>query len=323
MLVYEPEAASWSKIAHVYGPSAAKDYYNAQVGACHIIATLIKNGSISCDYRPHHLVMAGDTEIAQKHILEDFVTRKKIGAAAKILNPAKTSIVNRHFTSGERVPHNISVNPLLFARGFAQYLKKKGVVIYEHTPILDLHANKAVTAKATVGFDTLVECRGAQDSKTHVDTFLTTIAITRKLTRSELGRLSMTDRDMFIDDEKRSFHYGKITRDDRLLVGYGDILKKDTAIEDDIHLPHKENIERFLKKTFKGADFKIVSSWSHRYALSKTILPYVSVSKRHLVINGAGTQIATMVCAEYAVSQLFKEKHTLHKMFSSKKSYIK
>ena len=200
MLVCEPEAASWSKIAHVYGNKAASEYYKAQIKATNTISSIIKKGSISCDYSPHYLVMVGNTERAKKHILEDYVTRKKIGAVAKILNSDKKSIINKHFTTGERVPHNISVNPLLFARGFAKYLKKRGVKIYEHTPVDEVAGRKAKTPDGSICFDTIIECKGTHESGVHIDNFLTTIAITRKLTTKELSKISLENRDMFIDD---------------------------------------------------------------------------------------------------------------------------
>lgn len=319
MLVCEPEAASWTRISRIYGNKAARDYYEAQVQATHTINSIIKKGSIECDYRPHHLVMVGGDKRAKRHILEDFVTRKKIGAKAKMLDLEKTKLLKKDFTTGERLPHNISVNPLLFARGFALYLKNRGVKIYEHSSVTNLSQRHAETTNGSIDFDTLIECRGVRDSKIHIDNFLTTIAITNKMTPKQLEKLSLQNKDMFIDDEKRSFHYGKITGDNRLLVGYGDVLKKDTQSEDPVHIPHKTNIENFLKKTFAGIDLKIANVWSHRYALGKTVLPYVHVSKKRAAINGAGTQIASMVAADYVVSQLMGDQHSLKKILGSKK----
>ena len=322
MLVSEPESASWSKIAHVYGTKAAKDYYNAQIEVTETMISIIKKNSISCDYSPHYLIMLGNNLRARNHILEDFITRKKIGAAAKILEKNSAYAINKNFTTAEKIPGNISVNSLLFAKGLATHLKKRGVLIYEHTKVSELKNHITNTPKGRIKYETLIECRGVQDRKTPINTFLTTVAITRKLTALEMKSLSLEKRYMFIDDEKRSFHYGKLTPDNRLLIGYGDVLKKDIKDEDLIHIPHKKNIERFLKKIFPEVDLNVFSIWSHRYALSKTILPNVSISKNHAVINGAGTQVLSMVCAQYAVSQLLKEKHVLRKIFASKKSCL-
>ncbi len=125
--------------------------------------------------------------------------------------------------------------------------------------------------------------------------------------------MRLADRDMFLDKEKVSYHYGKVTSDKRLLIGYGDV-ENAQPITDGLHVPHVENIERFVERAF-GITNALEYAWSAEYALSYGALPIVLVEPTSAKINGAGTQLATIAIASYAVSALLGRQHPLESLF--------
>lgn len=317
MLVCEPETATWTQLVHVYGIDLARKYFEAQVSALRLISQIIKSEEINCDLMPQELLMIADTKISKKHLLKDYQTRLSMKRRVELLGKEnlKEEFVSKQYFMAERIEENISVNPLLLARGLAQYLKKRGVCIYEKTNLLSVNSGVAETTSGEINYKQIIKCLGASDKKVAIDRYLATIAITRKLTERELSSIGLADRDMFIDDERRSFHYGKITADARLLVGYGDNKCRGKEKENYVHEPHVRNIERFLKRVFSNIKMTISDAWSAEYALSRSVAPVILFDNNEVTINGAGTQLTSVVSASYAVSKILKKKHSLDKFF--------
>ncbi|MBX9906277.1 FAD-dependent oxidoreductase [Patescibacteria group bacterium] len=320
MLICEPETASWSLFVARYGAAAAKKYWNSQIDALKLVSKIIGTEKIECDFMKQELLLLGNSQ-AQPHILKDFGSRKKMRSPSELLSGETLmhELATDAYTVAERVGGSISVNPLLFAKGFAKYLSTRGVRIYEKTPFIKKKLAIATTPQGEIQFKNLIRCMGTYEKKTDIKTFLTTISITRKLSKKELISLGLADKDMFFDDERRSYHYGKITGDNRLLVGYGDVRYVNTHGKPDyVHMPHVRNIERFLRRAFPAIALPLEYSWSARYALSNTTLPLASISQDEVTINGAGTQLASIATASYAVHKLLKKKHPLDNLFGAK-----
>lgn len=317
MLVCEPETASWPHLVKKYGVPLAKRYYDAQVSALKLLSKIVKQENIPCDFLPEELwILAGNT-LAESHIAQDFAVRTSIKSEAHLLSGKQLSqeFTTTSYTSGERIQGSISVNPLLLARGFAKYLGRRGVRIYEHTPLVSVKTGSASTRDGEISHEILIKCMGAGEKSPAIERYLTTISVTARLSRAELNNVGITKNYMFFDDEKRSFHYGKITSDNRLLVGYGDILCKSEYNPDYIHLPHIRSIKRFIQREFPNMSTKIEHSWSAQYALSKTDVPVVAIADGGATINGAGTQLASIAAASYAVSKILKKAHPLDELF--------
>ena len=317
MLVCEPETATWTQLVNVYGIDLARKYFEAQVSAIKLISQVIKSEKIKCDLMSQELLMIADTKISKKHLLKDYQTRRSMKRRVDLLSKEnlKTEFASKEYFMAERIEENISVNPLLLARGFAQYLKKRGVRIYENTNLLSVNLDIAKTEKGKIEYKKIIKCLGVGDKKVAIDRYLATIAITRKLTENELLSIGLADRDMFIGDERQSFHYGKITADSRLLVGYGDNKCRGKEKINYVHEPHVRNIERFLKRVFPNFKMNISDAWSAEYVLSRSVAPVILFDNNEVTINGAGTQLTSVVSASYAVSKILGKKHSLDKFF--------
>lgn len=317
MLVCEIETASWQQVLKKYGEKGAAIYYQSQLDALKLITKIIRTEKIPCDFLHPDLLLLADKQQSKK-LFRDFSARKNIGSKARFLTETKAS---QEFTSNrypfiESLADNISVNPLLLVQGFARYLRKRGVHIYEQTKVTKITPDTLITNRHPLHYQMLFESTGTYQKDKNLQNFITTIAITQKLSVSELEALGLEDKDMFANDGRRSFHYGKVTADNRLLVGYGDVRTKAKKTPDAFtHPPHLRSIERFLAKTFPHISLKIENSWSSLYALSKNMLPLVKMNPDRIIINGAGTQLGSIAAASYAVSKLLRKKHPLDFLF--------
>ena len=318
MLICEPEHAPWAHYVQKYGKKLAGDYYDAQHDALSNIRKIISDGAISCGYETGDLFLIGNTKGEATSILRDFSARKSMAAPSTLVSEA--SMGGKHklkgYLVGQKIRGEVSVNPLLFARGFAHYLARRGVQIFEHTEGTKFSPTEVVTKNGVITFEKSILCLGTHTKDSDIKRYLTTICLTKKLSARVTKQMGLIGNNMFIDDEGHSFHYGKMTADNRLLLGYGDLKQTGKKKEGYTHMPHVKSMTKFLEKTFPSLPIEVEYAWSAEYAISNHDVPLVHVHPRFGSIDGAGTQIASFVAAEFLVSRLLKKKHPLTKLFS-------
>ena len=314
MLTSEPEQASWHTLTTIYGIPLTRAYFNKQ----RTVMSILRRLSDKITHpESQDLLLLAQTRASHPDSRKEIHSRKQISSPVDTLDSHQvaTELNSPHIQSVLRVGKHLSVNPLALAHTLARQLHKRGVCIFERTPYLDHSKNQARTPHGIIRFKHLILTRGAYEHSPLLRNFLTTIAVTTPLSNTILKRLQLHDHDMFIDDAARSFHYGKITGDNRLLVGFGDIQTETVSYPTPVYRPHVTNIKRFLKLTFPHTPLTVDQAWTAPYALTKTPIPLVKSSRGVLTINGGGTQLASAVAAEYGVSLLLKHPHPLAALF--------
>lgn len=316
MLVCEPEHGDWHELAEQFGIKNTRLFFNEQRKALTLVRRIIKQQNIDCSATANELLLLARTKGQRAKLAREVLVRNTIDKALLLQGAAlcdELSIAG--FSEASQVGDALSVNPLQFARGFGAYLARRGVRIFENSPEVKTRGNVVYTTSGRVGFSHLLRTTGTAEQHPKLTNYLTTIAVTRPLTVAERTTLGLIDNDMFVDDERRSFHYGKITTDNRLLIGYGDVATESVDTLQPLHQPHRRDINRFIKRAFPQLDLPIEHAWSATYALSKGLLPLVQIRNNRAVINGGGTQIGSMVAASYATHRLLGKPHPLTPLF--------
>ncbi len=314
MLVAEIETASWRKLAAVYGIEWTRVYWQAQEASLSTVRDLVASAKIKCDFDEEQFLFLAHALDKESHEEERSI-REKIGADNTILtkSEAQDELGVSYFPTIERLEVAASVHPLKLAHGIAKYLRERGVRIYEHTSLTSVTDSTAAAEGGEIAFEKIIYALGTLESAAEVHNLVTTACVTRKLTGEELDRAHLAHKDMFLDMEKRSYHYGKITHDGRVLIGYGDVEDHGHHMPD-LHEPHVHNIERFLSKVF-GLEKSIAYAWSGRYSLSKHPLPYFAHDEKSIRFGGAGTQLATIALASLAAAHATASSHVLAELF--------
>ena len=305
MLMGEIETAPWSMIVRKFGAHKATLYARAQNDARREVLRLIKKEMILCD-----------------HETQDFVLLKKRSAVGRLWDADTdfdTENLEREFESpalffGERLGRAVSVNPLKLAHGIARYLRQRHVHIFEHTPLISVETSAAKTPRGRITFQKILYASGTYQTHPRLTNYATTIAVTKPLTTEQLKQVCPRKKYMFLDEAEHSYHYGKMTRDNRLLIGYGDTRVDSSKVTRQLYRAHLTSIRGFLKQTL-DLDLPIEHAWSAAYSLSKQLLPIVTVSKNAGTIAGAGTQLATIASASLLVNTLLRKPDYLGPLF--------
>lgn len=324
MLVAEPESEDnlgWKDMVVRFGLANARAYRRELMNALRTAKGLIRSGKIECEPIATDLLALSKSAQGAEALMQEARSLSSFGERSKILQGVHltSELAVSGFTHANRTSA-LSVNPLVFVRGIAAYLEKKGVRIYERSAYLDTTKSRARFPRGSVLYARLILTTGNGMEAPRLAKFLTTIAVTKKLSRVSLRALALEDKDMFSDEPgDDSFHYAKVTGDNRLLIGYGDVRVKTRVSEARLHAPHVRDIKRFLARTFPHASLPIEYAWSGVYVLSKDNLPFVRITRKAAVLNGAGTQLASIAAAGYVTAKLLGKKHPLDRFFGHTK----
>lgn len=309
----------WDIFMNRYGLKLTKEYRRAYLNALHSVEKVIKEGNIACDAQKGDFLILARNKEARERVRADIAARRRMGERPQSLRGLhlKHEFGSPGYVFAERDVEGLSVNPLALAQGIARYLRTRGVRVFEKSPLVSTYRNTARFAHGAISYKHIVYARGTAEKHSRLHKYITTIAITEKLSKEKLAELRLADLDMFIDEEGvRSFHYGKITGDGRLLLGYGDVKVEVSSAEATLHEPHLRNIKTFLKTMFPSTTLSVDYAWSGAYAIRTNLVPIVAVTKHGLVVNGAGIQLGSVASAHYAAAVLLGKKHPLHKLWN-------
>jgi glycine/D-amino acid oxidase-like deaminating enzyme len=311
----------WEAFIERYGLKLARAYRRSFLDALATIEGIIKKGKIACDARKgDFLILARDAE-AKERVEDDMRARRMMGERPAALHGVYLfhEFGSPGFVFAERDVKALSVNPLAMVQGIATYLRKQGVCIFENSRLESVYRNTARFKNGAIDFEKIIYARGTGEKYPRLHKYVSTISVTQKLSATQLDELRLADLDLFIDEEGiHSYHYGKITGDGRLLLGYGDVRTTQMVSDSDLHEPHLRNIRRFLAAMFPTSKLEIHYAWSGAYAISQDLLPVVDFVGDAVILNGAGIQLGSVAAAHYTAHMLVNGKHPLARLWHPK-----
>lgn len=322
MFVPEMESTNLEKFMKMYGKEKTMLYWQSQVATMHLAKQIMEEERIECEFEEQPYMILGKRKNDIEEIMKEYKIRKSLHTRVKLMTgrELEKEIQTPFFHTGEYLRHGISLNPMKFTQNLAHVAAKKGVHIYEKTPLLRQKGSKAITPDATISFKKIFYVTDGFLPEKKIHRYKTTIAVSEKLNKEQLQYIDCIKKEMFIDSEIPSFHYGKITKDQRFLVGYGDVEIDHKNLYEKLHRPHLRNIERFFKKIYPRLKLKFTYAWTGMFGLSKSYLPVFRFGKQKIVFGGAGTQVISLMMARYVANRLANKKQLLDTFFRRIKS---
>ena len=120
-------------------------------------------------------------------------------------------------------PHCAAIHPARLVRGLGEAVRRRGVRVFESTPVLDIQGNTATTGRGTVTADAVVRAtEGYTDSlaghKRRLIPLYSMMIATEPLPEAAWEEIGLGQRETF-DDRRRITTYGQRTADGRLAFG--------------------------------------------------------------------------------------------------------
>lgn len=314
MLVTEIEGESLDSLSKKIGFEHASLYWHAQGDMLKKIHKIIQEEHILCDAVSERLFIF--SKYHTKDIDVDVELRHKMHLATKnyIGEQLLTQIQTEYYDTAEEIQSGISVNPLRLVQGLAEVVYKKGVRIFEHSEVQETHTG-LFSNGYTLNFNTVVYAKDAYTDSADILRYNTTCAVTEVLPQHTLSMLHLKEYKMYIENQISSYHYMKMTKDGRILIGFGDRKTKEVTGHVPVIEQHVHNIKKYIKAVFPTEDIALEYVWTGTYGLHAHPLPFVSTKGNIHTFAGAGTQIATMVVAEVIADRIVGKQHVLNHIF--------
>ena len=300
-----------------YGEEKGKRFWEANHHALNHLKEIIKHEKINCDFDMEDTVFGNAKHKIDPYILEEYIMEKDIERFTELIVGKKLKqTINTPLFEYAMLSHDqaISLNPLKFTQNLSKKISKKSVSIYENTPLIKLHKNLAITKHNKIKFKHVILAMDAEMRNSKIKKLVSTIIITERLSNTELKKISLKQKKV-IWDSKFIYHYLKITKDNRILLGYGDknVHKKHASINP--HPPHLKSIKSFLHKLFPHLHAKIEYAWSGSFGITKTKFPIVEKRGNKIIIGGAASQLSCLMASQYLADKIIGKKSKLEEFF--------
>lgn len=287
-----------------------------------LMKEIIKKERIECDAEPDQdNIYGGLKSDSGKIVLEEYALEDEIEPGTKLLSnifsseEMHRSIKTELFRYAVQYPkHGLSINPLKYTQNLSRVIEKKNVSVYEGTPLIKIKGDIATTPSGTIQCKQVILAIDAQIKDSRIKNNKTTIAITERLTNKELSSIGLSTK-KFVWTSHKNYRYLKITKDNRLLLGYGGFIVNKSHKGIDPHPPHLREINNFIKEIFPQINKKIEYAWSASYGGTQNNIPVIKTENNSISVGGASSQLVCTITAKYLADKLTGRSSALDRFF--------
>ncbi|MBX4196809.1 FAD-binding oxidoreductase [Candidatus Pacearchaeota archaeon] len=282
-----------------------------------LMKNIAKKEKIDCDAENLHTVYGMLPYPSHRFLLKEYEIEKKIEKTTRWLSgdelkkQINTPLFKHAILSFD---HGLSVNPLKYTQGLSQVIEKKGVAVYEHTPLIKLQKDSAETPHGSIKFKKIIIAIDVDIRNKKVKNRKSTIIITKPLTHAQRESINMVENKL-VWDTKIRYHYLKLTKDSRILLGFGDRIVQKEQKNTNPHRPHVEKIKEFLKKLFPQLSIEIEYVWSGTFGVTEDYIPVIEKKENKISVGGASSQVVCTMVAKHIAYKLLGIKSDLDAFF--------
>jgi glycine/D-amino acid oxidase-like deaminating enzyme len=281
------------------------------------IKKLINEENIACDAEPQDTLYCDFKHTRNFSLHAEYEAEKSIETTTKFLNTKelKEEINTDLFAHGIlSANHGLSVNPLQLTQNLSKVIERYGVKVYENTAMLHASGNVARTAHGNISFKKMIVAIDSDYPSKEIRHLKSTIVITRPLSADELAKTKLGKKKI-VFDSKNSYDYFKVTKEGRMLFGFGNLIvrKKHDKIEP--HRPHLKTIRVFMKRLFPYLDLEPEYAWAGSFGITDDYDPLIKFDGATVAIAGAGTQVTSVMAGKHVARKLLGQPSSLEEFF--------
>lgn len=286
-----------------------------------IMKEMVEKEKIKCDFEQQDTLYGGLPGENHKFILEEYALEDEIEPDTKLLSELlsdkemhqyiKTDLFKYAILSPN---HGVSVNPLQYTQNLSHVIEKKGVRVFEKTPFIKIKDSVAITPKAEIKFKNAIIALDADLKNKKIKNRETTIAITKPLSKKQLADIGLTVK-RIVWTSKSKYEYLKVTKDNRLLVGFGDVTVSKKHKGTKPNHTHLRRIKEFLKEIFPQLQTEFEYAWSGTFGFTNNYTPIFDFRDNVISVGGAASQLVCTITAKHIADKLMNKSSILDKFF--------
>jgi len=320
-----------SSLVEQHGPEKAKRMWEFVLSGVERIRENIITHHFTCDYAVQDSLFIANSAHKTKYPRREHHARQALDYTSTFYerNTLANIIGSRSYTGAVRYPNTFGINSYLYCQALAAHLITQGAHIFEHSRVQEINAEGVRTSAGYVRAQQIIVCADrfipdlgvAKQEIYHVQTFL---GITRPLDDAQVRTIFPTDR-MMVWDTDLVYNYFRITGDNRLLIGGGDVLytyAHSEAVQVD---RFARRLEAYMRKKFPTLTLdELEYVWPGMLGVSKDLLPIMGADPRYgnIWYVGAATGLpwATALGA-YAAERLLHDRHEYDADFAWQRTF--
>ncbi|MDQ3076860.1 MAG: FAD-binding oxidoreductase [bacterium] len=262
-----------------HGPEKAKEIWEFVCSGVEKIRSNIKQYHIECDYQVQDSLFIANDSAGVLHVGTEHKSRRSLSYDSILYDSGSISQVigSEKYKAGVRYPSTFGMNSYLYCQGMREILIKSGVRIYENTRVLKIHSEGVETNNGYVHAPHIIVCGDRfipelgvlKKEIYHVQTFL---GISKPLTDAKIKEIFPENR-MMVWDTDLIYNYFRVTGDNRLLLGGGDIVYTYAHSISSNTKRFKRRLTAYFKKKFPKVDIDLEYTWAGMLGVSKDLLP--------------------------------------------------
>ncbi|MDO8564253.1 MAG: FAD-binding oxidoreductase [Nanoarchaeota archaeon] len=284
------------------------------------IYAIAKKEKIECEAELQDILYCGFKHKSTYDLYKEYNLLREVDKSSKILEgenlkkEINTPLFNHGLFSERK---GLSVNPLKFTQNLSRVLDKRKVKVYENTSFISKEHNLAHTHQGDIKYRKIIFAIDADHPSEKVQNLKSTLIATRPLTKKEADFTGLSKKKI-IWDAREHYNYFKLTKENRLLVGFGGVIVHKKHKMTDPHFPHLKQIKDFTRKLFPYLDLEIEYAWSGHFGVTDHYSPLIEFKGDEVSIAGASTQVNCVMAADYISDKLAGRKSKLEPFFNIK-----
>lgn len=309
-----------SEIIGVLGKEKGLEYWNANKHGLEIVRNIIHKEKMNCDYEPNNTLFGNiKGHTTHTYLNNEYMLEKELDVRAKLLvgddikKEVNTEIFDQAVLSFD---HGISVNPVKHVQELARVSAKKGVKFFENTKVSSYYGGEAIANHHKIKYKKIILAIDKDFKHRHVEDRKSTVMLTKPLTLKEVELIGMKNK-KFIWDTRNEYVYMKLSKENRLMVGFGDHFVKKRHKKINPKAYQLKELTSFVKKMFPQIRIIPEYAWSGIFSTSKNLLPVIHENENIISVAGAGSQVVCVLASHHIAHKLLGGKSPLDKILKN------
>ena len=320
-----------SSLLDTYGPEKAKRIWEFVISGVENIRKNIEQYGISCDYQKQDSLFVANNTSGFKSVKKEYEARRQLEYVSTLYDNTeiKKVVGGSMYTGGVRYPETFGMNSYLYCQAIKEILRTSGVTIYEQTFAKSITGHEVLTERGRITAEHIIVCAdrfipdlGALEKEIyHVQTFL---GVTKPLTNEQVKKIFPEEK-MMVWDTDLVYNYFRLTGDNRLLIGGGDLLYTYAHNVSNNTSRFGRRLKNYIKKKFPTIDIEMEYLWPGMLGVSKDLLPIIGLDKdnEHVFYVGAATGLPwASALGRYAAERLIHGRNEFDEDFSPRRKFV-
>ncbi len=309
--------------------SAQKIWKFITEGMENIKNNIVQN-NFDCGYNSHAGLFVANCKRTLKNLQQEHENVLKMGHESKFFDQQslQTIIGSEKYVGGITYENSFGINPYKYCSALKRHLIDQGVLIFENTPVTNIDNHTITTQHAKVTAKYIIICidkflPDLGKLKEHIYHAQNYILVSDQLTTQQIKQL-FPQKQYMVWDSKLIYNYYRLTEDQRLLIGGGDLFSIYSK-EKHNYTYGRNKLTRYIKKMFPEIDVTFTFQRPGLIGISKDIGPLAGPDQKHshiyYIAGSAGLPIANAL-AHYSTQHLLDKRTDFDDYFKPNRPYF-